>query len=155
MFESINKKIVGIDVGIRKAFTFSDGLVFYVIGNGRDVERFINFLDHNYDDYLFVVESFLKENLLKIPFKKDSEHVKNTNKVIKFFLKEYSERIVFVDSAYSSLTCSKCGILCKEGRLNALGKRTAVDYYCFHCDLRINSDLKAARNILKKYLTKN
>lgn len=155
MSESINKKIVGIDVGIRKAFTFSDGLVFYVRGNERDTERFVNFLADNYHNYIFVVESFLKENLLKIPFKKDSLYVKNTNKIIKFFLKEYKERIVYIDSAYTSLTCSKCGIMCKEGRLNALGRRTAKDYYCFHCDIKINSDLNAAKNILQKYLTIN
>jgi putative transposase len=51
---------------------------------------------------------------------------------------ERGKRVVLVDPAYTSQDCSQCG---------ARGQRKGSEFACPSCDLRLNADLNAARNI--------
>ena len=55
-------------------------------------------------------------------------------------------RLIFVNPAYTSQTCSKCGHCAKENR------ESQADFECRQCHARMNADLNAARNILKRGL---
>lgn len=54
--------------------------------------------------------------------------------------------IVFVNPAYTSQTCSRCGCVSKENR------KTQADFRCIECGLEMNADTNAALNILRKVL---
>ncbi|MCE7737569.1 MAG: transposase, partial [Candidatus Heimdallarchaeota archaeon] len=56
----------------------------------------------------------------------------------------YGIRIVFVDEAYTSQTCSGCGLIRKANRV----KRGL--YSCKNCKLQINADINGAINIMRK-----
>lgn len=55
-------------------------------------------------------------------------------------------RLIFVNPAYTSQTCSKCGYCAKENR------ESQADFECGQCHARMNADLNAANNILKRGL---
>ena len=55
-------------------------------------------------------------------------------------------KVVEVDPSYTSQTCSNCGIVC---RANRRGKR----YSCSTCGVRLDADVNAAVNILRRGLT--
>ena len=55
-------------------------------------------------------------------------------------------RLIFVNPAYTSQTCSKCGYCAKENR------ESQADFECGQCHARMNADLNAAKNILKRGL---
>ena len=50
------------------------------------------------------------------------------------------------EAAYTSQTCSKCGHCAKENR------ESQADFECRQCHARMNADLNAANNILKRGL---
>ena len=55
-------------------------------------------------------------------------------------------RLVLVNPAYTSQTCSKCGYRAKENR------ESQAVFECKRCHARMNADLNAASNILKRGL---
>lgn len=55
-------------------------------------------------------------------------------------------RLIFVNPAYTSQTCSKCGYCAEENR------ESQADFECGQCHARMNADLNAASNILKRGL---
>lgn len=55
-------------------------------------------------------------------------------------------RLILVNPAYTSQTCSKCGHCAKENR------ESQADFECRQCHARMNADLNAANNILKRGL---
>lgn len=55
-------------------------------------------------------------------------------------------RLILVNPAYTSQTCSKCGHCAKENR------ESQADFECRQCHARMNADLNAARNILDRGL---
>ena len=55
-------------------------------------------------------------------------------------------RLIFINPAYTSQTCSKCGHCAKENR------ESQADFECRQCHARMNADLNAANNILKRGL---
>jgi putative transposase len=56
--------------------------------------------------------------------------------------------VVYVDPRYTSQTCSRCGIICKNNRKNQ------SSYVC-RCGCKLNADLNAARNIAYKWCIAN
>lgn len=56
-------------------------------------------------------------------------------------------RLILVNPAYTSQTCSKCGHCAKENR------ESQADFECVRCHARMNADLNAARNILDRGLS--
>ena len=56
-------------------------------------------------------------------------------------------RLVLVNPAYTSQTCSKCGYCAKENR------ESQAVFECKRCHARMNADLNAANNILKRGLS--
>lgn len=55
-------------------------------------------------------------------------------------------RLILVNPAYTSLTCSKCGHRAKENR------ESQAVFECKRCHARMNADLNAANNILERGL---
>lgn len=55
-------------------------------------------------------------------------------------------RLILVNPAYTSQTCSKCGHCAKENR------ESQADFECRQCHARMNADLNAANNILERGL---
>ena len=55
-------------------------------------------------------------------------------------------RLILVNPAYTSQTCSKCGHCAKENR------ESQADFECGQCHARMNADLNATNNILERGL---
>lgn len=53
--------------------------------------------------------------------------------------------VVAVDPRHTSQACSRCGHTARNNR------RSQSDFWCRQCDVRLNADLNAARNIAAKY----
>ena len=49
--------------------------------------------------------------------------------------------VVYVDPAYTSQTCSRCGH-CQKGN-----RKSQAEFYCQHCDYSANADFNAALNL--------
>ena len=73
------------------------------------------------------------------PFRKLTHYI--TYKAAK-----YGISVELINEAYTSQTCSNCGIRCKSNRIHR------GLYVCQNCGRTINADLNGAINILKKYL---
>ena len=104
--------------------------------------------------YLFIMEDYLQEGLIKIPegCNKDLEKkFKTANKLIEYFLEKYKEQIVFVDSKNSSIECHKCGFSAHENRANLKNYRCKNKFKCLYCTHEINSDLNAALVLVNRY----
>ena len=56
----------------------------------------------------------------------------------------YGINVEFVDEAYTSQTCSGCGLIRKANRV----KRGL--YRCKNCSLQLNADINGAINIMRK-----
>ena len=52
--------------------------------------------------------------------------------------------VIEVNPAYTSQECSKCGFVSKKNR------RTQGTFKCTCCDHKINADVNASRNIIKR-----
>ena len=55
-------------------------------------------------------------------------------------------KVVEVDPSYTSQTCSNCGVVCRANRRGKL-------YSCSTCGVRLDADVNAAVNILRRGLT--
>ena len=49
--------------------------------------------------------------------------------------------VVFVDSRFTSQTCSVCGLRAKESR------KSQAEFLCLNCNASMNADTNAARNV--------
>jgi IS605 OrfB family transposase len=63
---------------------------------------------------------------------------------LEYKAKEKNIEIVYVDPAYTSQRCNKCGNISPKNR-------NGPDFLCKNCGFNLNSDLNAARNVEVKY----
>jgi IS605 OrfB family transposase len=63
---------------------------------------------------------------------------------IEYKAEAYGKVVVYVNPAYTSKTCSRCG---------ARGVRKGLVFRCPSCGFQLNADLNAARNIAQKGMT--
>lgn len=168
---------VGIDVGIKKLISTSDGIFL-----GKDIEGKIQKLKRrvcnskNYKqtlieikDYIgqqvnqldltgvstIVVEDLTVQDMCRRNGRSSKEHRKtlsnwNTRLLFGRLSNRCEENRVFftsVEPAYTSQTCSSCGVICKESRK---GER----YECKHCGASLDADHNAALNIRSRFLSR-
>lgn len=169
-------KVLGIDVGIKKLMSTSDGEFF-----GRDIEAKIQKLKRRkrgsenskqtlseIKDYIgqqvntlrlddvsvVVVEDLDVKNMSK-KRKSSKEHRKtlgNWNSRLLFgrLLSRCEEnRVLFTTTSpeYTSQQCSSCGVICKESRK---GER----YECKSCGASLDADHNAGMNIRNRFLNR-
>ena len=110
----------------------------------------INFLAKNYNDIL--IPDFESQKIVQKMFKKckavknnllNFSHFKFRQRLEEKSMEYSNLRIHTVQEHYTSQTCSSCGTLQKIG-----SKRI---YHCNNCDLVLDRDVNAAKNILLKY----
>lgn len=63
---------------------------------------------------------------------------------IEYKAETYGKTVVYVNPAYTSKTCSRCG---------QRGIRKGLTFKCQHCGFELHADLNAARNIAQKGIT--
>jgi transposase len=112
-----------------------------------------------WNDCCFVFESYLLETGYIIPPRLQR---KKFNEIFAYkvfidlklipWLKEEG-KIVFAESKNSSIECAECGHIDVENRKNINGYISNQFFYCVACQkMVVNSDLNAARVLLKRYL---
>lgn len=172
-----NGKVIGIDVGIKKLMSTSEGEFF-----GKEIETKIKKLkrrkrgSHNFKqtvaeikDYIgqqvnklklddtcaIVLEDLGVQNMSKRGGKSSKEHRKtlgNWNSRLLFGrltnrADENRVSVFFVHPEYSSQECSSCKSICKESRN---GER----YECKHCGVSLDADYNASINIRNRFLSR-
>lgn len=169
-------KVLGIDVGIKKLMSTSDGEFF-----GRDIEAKIQKLKRRkrgsenskqtlseikdyigqqvntlrLDDVAVVVVEDLDVKNMSKKRKSSKEHRKtlgNWNSRLLFgrLLSRCEEsRVLFTTTSpeYTSQQCSSCGVICKESRK---GER----YECKSCGASLDADHNAGMNIRNRFLNR-
>lgn len=153
---------VGIDVGLRKTFNFSNGLNFYLTREDYDkkneyLEKKLDmFMKKNFDSekYKFFMESFLLDRLMEMPNKKkfSKKYETKNNHLVQYFIKKFEGRISFVESANSSKECSNCGFICHENIANLCGFGKSKKIKCIFCLSEMDRDINAAKVILQRGL---
>ena len=78
----------------------------------------------------------IAQQFQQIPYGKFKKNLKSKGEL-------YGINVEFVDEAYTSQTCSRCGIIRKANRV----KRGL--YKCKNCNLQINADINGAINIMR------
>jgi IS605 OrfB family transposase len=63
---------------------------------------------------------------------------------VEYKAEAYGKTVVYVNPAYTSQTCSRCG---------QKGARKGLVFKCKHCGFELNADLNASRNIAQKGMT--
>ena len=149
------KSNVGVDVGLRTAFSFSNGLTFTFreIEEEKEIKlRFDFFMRKHFENYHFFVEDYLLTKKMKYPIKKACSKIKEkkTNNLVDYFLKNYKDRITFVNSIDSSKECSSCGFVAHENVANLCGFGKNKVFRCILCQKTLDRDLNASRVILKR-----
>lgn len=66
---------------------------------------------------------------------------------LQYKMKERSQELIIVNPAYTSQTCSNCGVIDKKSR------KTQSEFKCTSCGLEINADFNASKNILSRGTT--
>jgi len=169
-------KVIGIDVGIKKLMSTSEGEFF-----GRDIENKIQKLKRrkrdskNFKQTLAEIKDYIGEQVNKLKLDDvgvvvvENLNVKNMSKKGKSTkehrktLGNWNSRLLFgrlsnrcqenrilmasVESEYTSQKCSTCGEIHKESRK---GER----YECKHCGASLDADYNASLNILNRFLNK-
>lgn len=164
---------VGVDIGINKLLTTSDGEELGTelrskldkLNRRKQSSRNWNQTRKEIKDYIgFVTNRFpwdtdvvVMENILNITQKTRGRVGKATRKLlghwnIDLIYRRMSEKaemnrvhLVFTEPAYSSQTCNSCGAIDKKSRNGELFKCTA----CGHAD---DADVNGAKNILQHFL---
>jgi IS605 OrfB family transposase len=85
-------------------------------------------------------------------YRKRSRHSRELNSwgfyqfqiFLEYKAKEKNIEIVYIDPAYTSQRCSKCGYVSRKNRNGA-------DFLCTSCSFNLNSDLNASHNLEQKY----
>jgi IS605 OrfB family transposase len=169
-------KVLGIDVGIKKLMSTSDGEFF-----GRDIEVKIQKLKRrkrdskNFKQTLAEIKDYIGQQVNKLKLEDvgvvvvEDLDVKNmcrkrkSSKEHRKTLGNWNSRLLFgrlsnrceenrvflssVESEYTSQICSSCGITCKESRK---GER----YECESCGASKDADHNAGMNIRNRFLSR-
>lgn len=156
---------IGVDVGLRTAFTFSNGLKFnFSIGeNAKTIKEiktlFDNFFARHFspiERYHFFFENYLLTKKMEDPSKKSTSYwrkkIKYCNDIVDYCLKKYSDRITFVDSCNSSKECSECGFVAHENVIDLCGFGKNKVFRCILCKKSLDRDLNASIVLLKRGL---
>lgn len=168
-------KNLGIDTGINKLLTCSDGTYL-----GIDIKRLLAKLNRrkqgskNYEQTLKEIKDYIGQSVNKLDFEnldlivmenlkgitkdtkgRSSKSLRkqlghwNVNLLFQRISNKCEEnRVLFelVDPKYTSQTCSSCGAINKESRNGEI-------YSCISCGFEIDSDLNASKNILNRFLS--
>lgn len=171
--EKIGQSRIGIDLGINKLLTLSDGRKL-----GADIKRLINKLhrrkvgSRNYNQTLAEIKCYIgnsvnqigienydlivMENLKNITKNTKSRVNKTTRKLLGNWNANLTYRriedkcgfrgtkLVFVNPEYTSRTCSQCGEIHKESRNGEI-------YKCISCGATLDADVNGAINILNRF----
>ena len=164
---------VGVDIGINKMLTLSNGVVV-----GNDLKYNINKLNgreqkskawfrtltelHNYINQeintisIYEIKTLVLEDLTGISHKTKNRVGKTTRRLIghwnhKYIVDRITNRcevnrvdVVFVDPKYTSQTCRRCGHIDK-------GNRSGEKFKCKKCGFAGNADYLASLNILDRF----
>ena len=175
--KNVNKKdigeIVGVDIGINKMLTLSNGLVV-----GKNIKDLINNVNnkeqkskawfkalaclHNYIDQeinkinIYEIKTIVLEDLTGISHKTKGRIGKTTRRLIghwnhKYIVDRIKNKcevnrvdVVFVDPKYTSQTCRRCGHIDK-------GNRSGEMFKCKKCGFTGDADYLASLNILDRF----
>ena len=166
-------KDIGVDIGINKMLTFSNGVVVgnnlkYKINklNGREQKSKAWFRTltelHNYINQeintidIYEIKTLVLEDLTGISHKTKNRVGKTTRRLIGHWNYKYIvDRITnlcdvnrvdvaFVDPAYTSQTCRQCGHIDK-------GNRSGEKFKCRKCGFKGNADYLASLNIRDRF----
>lgn len=166
-------KDIGVDIGINKMLTFSNGVVVgnnlkYKINklNGREQKSKAWFRTltelHNYINQeintidIYEIKTLVLEDLTGISHKTKNRVGKTTRRLIghwnhKFIVDRMQNLcevnrvdVVFVDPKYTSQTCRQCGHIDK-------GNRSGEKFKCKNCGFAGNADYLASLNILDRF----
>jgi transposase len=170
-------KVVGIDVGIKKLMSTSEGEFF-----GKEIEAKIQKLkrrkrgSHNFKQTIAEIKSYIGQQVNKLKLddvcavvledlevqnmskrggKSSKEHRRtlgNWNSRLLFGrvnnrCDENRVFVAFIPPEYTSQICSSCGVVCKESRS---GER----YECKHCVASLDADYDASINIRNRFLSR-
>lgn len=167
------KSTVGIDLGINKLLTLSDGRKL-----GADIKRLINKLHRrkvnskNYKQTLSEIKCYIGNTVNKIGIENYDlivmENLKNitkntkgrVNKTTRKLLGNWNVNLVyrrimdkceenrvlltFIEPSYTSQQCSVCGEIHKESRNGEI-------YKCIKCGTVLDADVNGAINILNRF----
>ena len=165
---------IGVDIGINKMLTFSNGVVL-----GEEIKDKINNVNrkeqksnawyralgdlHNYIDQeincinIYEIKTIVLEDLTGISHKTKNRVGKTTRRLIGHWNHKYIvDRIknlcevnrvdvAFVDPAYTSQTCRQCGHIDK-------GNRSGEKFKCRKCGFKGNADYLASLNIRDRFI---
>ena len=169
-----SKKVIGIDIGIKKLMVDSDGNMY-----GKDIERYMDKIQRKQqgskafkralkerDDYInktvkeLPLSNYVLENIKNI--KKDTKKKKRLSKEFRSKFQRWTYRSLLrrinlksevdgvhcqiVDPSYTSQTCSVCKFVHKSNRNGEI-------FLCKHCGYTLDADLNASKNILNLGLT--
>ncbi len=144
----LSKKVMG-SKNRRKAKRFLAKLHLKVENQRNDfLHQLSRRLANEYS--IIAVEDLQVENLVKNHHVAKSFHdtgLSTLIQMLEYKVSETGSRLVKVDAAFTSQTCSQCGFV-REGKEKVmLGERT---YFCPSCGLSLDRDLNAAQNILAR-----
>lgn len=168
--------VIGIDVGIKKLMSTSDGEFF-----GRDIESKIQKLKRrkrdskNFKQTLAEIKDYIGQQVNKLKLDdvgvvvvedldvKNMSKRRKSSKEHRKTLGNWNSRLLFgrlsnrcqenrvlmasVESEYTSQICSSCGTTCKESRN---GER----YECKFCGASLDADHNAGINIRNRFLNR-
>ena len=161
---------LGIDQGYKKLISDSNGKfygedlfkLYQQLNNKKQgSKKFKKLLQFRSDETNRVINEFFKQNKqlrtlyiedLKNVKKSSNIHRKVMNKVQRWlysqvtgklerYCQENGIQLIKVNPAYTSQTCSKCGIVDKNSR-------NGEWFHCQHCGYELDADFNAAKNIL-------
>jgi len=164
-------KTVAIDLGYNKLITTDTGEIYgsklkpiylKLANKIRGSKNYTQYLQYKKTEINRVINQFVKEQNL---FTLCCEDLKELRKSSKLSHKELNKQQYFtyaqvltkldslsqtegfllikVNPAYTSQACSKCGEIHKESRLGE-------DFKCVSCNMELDADINAARNILQR-----
>ncbi len=164
-------KTVAIDLGYNKLITTDTGEIYgselkpiylKLANKLRGSKNYKQYLQYKRTEINRILNKFVKEQNL---FTLCCEDLKELRKSSKMSHKELNKQQYFtyaqalakldalsqtegfllikVNPAYTSQTCSKCGEIHKESRMNE-------NFKCISCNMELDADINAARNILQR-----
>ena len=169
-------KVIGIDVGIKKLMSTSEGEFF-----GKDIESKIQKLKRrkrdskNFKQTLSEIKDYIGQQVNKLKLEDvyavvvedlDAQNMSKRGKSSKEFRKtlgSWNSRLLFgrlsnrcqenrvlmtsVSPEYTSQKCSSCGAIHKESR-------KGEKYECIACKVSLDADYNASLNILSRFLNR-
>jgi len=164
-------KTVAIDLGYNKLITTDAGEIYgselkpiylKLANKLRGSKNYTQYLQYKRTEVNRVVNQFVKEQNLFTLCCEDLKELRKSSKLSHKKLNKqqyftYAQALAKLDSlsqtegfllikvnpAYTSQTCSKCGEKHKESRIGE-------DFKCVSCNMEMDADINAARNILQR-----